>query len=110
MSGVEFEQFCKEVLVNYEWLVNTTKASGDHGIDIIARKNGKTAGIQCKNYANKMVNNRAIQEVYTGCHFYDLAIPVVVTNIGFTKQAIQEAKKLNIKLFDVEHFFCFASE
>jgi HJR/Mrr/RecB family endonuclease len=110
MSGTAFEQFCKEILINYEWLVNTTKSSGDHGIDIIARKNGKTIGIQCKNYTNKIVSNRAIQEVYTGCHFYDLNIPVIVTNVGFTKQAIQEAKKLNIKLFDIKNFFYFASE
>jgi HJR/Mrr/RecB family endonuclease len=110
MSGMEFEQFCKDILVNYGWFVNTTKTSGDHGIDIIAKKNGKNIGIQCKNYTNKMVNNRAIQEVYTGCHFYDLSIPVIVTNISFTKQAIQEANKLNIKLFDIKQFFCFASE
>jgi hypothetical protein len=110
MSGIEFERFCKDILVNYEWLVNTTRASGDHGVDIIARKKGKDIAIQCKNYTNKMVNNRAIQEVYTGCHFYDLDLPVIVTNIGFTKQAIQEAEKLDVKLFDIEHFFYFASE
>jgi hypothetical protein len=108
MTGKEFEQLCKEVLLNYGWLVNTTKASGDHGIDIIARKHGKDIGIQCKKYANKPTGNKAIQEVYTGCHFYDLDIAVIVTNVGFTRQAIQEAEKLNIELLDINNFFDFA--
>jgi HJR/Mrr/RecB family endonuclease len=108
MTGKEFEQLCKEMLLNYGWLVNTTKASGDHGIDIIARRNGKDVGFQCKKYVNKLAGNKAIQEVYTGCHFYDLDIPVIVTSIGFTKQAIQEAKKLNIELLNIDTFFDFA--
>jgi restriction system protein len=107
MTGIEFEQFCKEILLNYSWLVRTTKASGDHGIDIIARKNGKDIGIQCKNYISK-VNNKAIQEVYTGCHFYDLDKPIIVTSIGFTKQAIQEAEKLSIETLDIDQFIIYA--
>jgi restriction system protein len=107
MTGIEFEQYCKEILLNYNWLVRTTKASGDHGIDIIARKNGNDVGIQCKNYITK-VGNKAIQEVYTGCHFYDLDIPIIVTSFGFTKQAIQEAEKLGIKIFDINQFIMYA--
>ena len=36
MSGVEFEFLCKELLENMGFETETTKASGDGGIDLIA--------------------------------------------------------------------------
>ena len=41
-----------------------------------------------------------MQEAYTGCSYYDCDIPVVITNSSFTKNAIEEAQTLGVKLID----------
>ena len=41
-----------------------------------------------------------MQEAYTGCSYYDCDIPVVITNSTFTKNAIEEAQTLGVKLID----------
>ena len=49
MEGVEFEQYCAELLRNRGFIdVKLTKASGDFGVDILAEKDGVTYAIQCR--------------------------------------------------------------
>ena len=53
MEGVEFEQYCAELLRNRGFIdVKLTQASGDFGVDILAEKDGVTYAIQCKRYAD----------------------------------------------------------
>ena len=62
MEGVEFEQYCAELLRNRGFIdVKLTKASGDFGVDILAEKDGVTYAIQCKRYADP-VGVKAVQE------------------------------------------------
>lgn len=100
MSGDEFESFCLSLLKKNGFTKGyITKKSGDHGVDIVARKNKKIYAIQCKRYSQK-VGNRAIQEIYSGKDIYNADVAVVITNNYFTQQAIQDAKTLNVKLWD----------
>ena len=103
MTGGEFEKYCLAILLKYSWRASLTKASGDHGVDIIAYSKSKSIGIQCKKYKER-VGNKAIQEAYTGSKYYDLDKPIVVTNSIFTKQAINEANKLNVVLINIIYF------
>ena len=79
--------------------VSTTKSSGDHGADILADKYDVRYAIQCKNYIGN-VGNSAIQEVFSAKSFYNCDIAVVMTNSSFTQQAIEEAGRLGVKLWD----------
>lgn len=100
ISGVEFENFCVSLLRdNGFYNVSKTKASGDHGIDILATKNGLRYAIQCKRYS-KNVGNKAVQEVYSGKAIYGADVAVVITNQFYTKQAVNDAEKLNVQLWD----------
>ena len=100
MDGEEFEKFCAYVIQQngYEE-VRITKGSGDHGIDIFAKKEGLLYAIQCKRYSNS-VGNKAIQEIFSGKAIYHADKAVVMTNSFFTKQAIEDAKKLEVYLWD----------
>ncbi len=99
MSGEEFEEFCADVLRGNGYTgVEVTKASGDHGVDILANKDGLKYAIQCKRYS-KPVGNKAIQEVYSGKDIYKADIAVVMSNMNFTGQAIEDAKKLRVELW-----------
>lgn len=93
----EYEQYCARILNDNGWSAKATKGSGDHGVDIIARINGKNIAIQCKLY-NSSVGNTAVQEVVTGMKYWNCSIPVVVTNSNYTKHAVDIARTHNVYL------------
>lgn len=100
MDGWEFENYCAGLLrLNGFKKVIVTRGSGDHGIDITATMWGAKFDLQCKRY-NGAVSNKAVQEVYTGYTYYDLQVPVIITNSYFTQQAIEEATKTGVQLWD----------
>lgn len=100
MSGHEFENFCSDLLKKNGFQnVEVTRGSGDHGIDILAEKDGITYAIQCKCYSSN-IGNAAVQQAHTGKSLYHKDIAVVMTNRYFTAQAKQEAQALGVKLWD----------
>ncbi len=103
MEGHDFEYFCADILRKNRFAkVEVTQGSGDHGIDILAEKDGISYAIQCKCYSSN-VGNAAIQQAHTGKSLYHKDIAVVLTNQYFTQQAINEASALGVKLWDREH-------
>lgn len=100
MDGHQFEHFCAKALrANGFRNVKVTQGSGDHGIDVLASKDGNTYAIQCKCYSNN-VGNKAVQEAYSGKGIYRADVAVVMTNRYFTKQAIEDARSLGVWLWD----------
>ena len=100
MTGPQFESFCSFLLISNGFKhVEVTKTSGDHGIDILAEKDGITYAIQCKCYSNN-VGNDAVQQALAGKQFYKRDIAVVLTNQYFTPQAKEEASVFGVKLWD----------
>ncbi|MET3508296.1 restriction endonuclease [Halalkalibacter oceani] len=100
MSGIEFESYIRKLLIKcgYED-VELTSASGDEGVDIIAKFKGDKIALQCKRYTGK-ISNSAVQQVFSGMHFYGCDKAVVITNSHFTENAKVLAKKLNVHLID----------
>lgn len=100
MEGEEFEHFCGFLLKKNGYKkVQVTQATGDQGIDIIATKQGKTCGFQCKRYTG-FVGNKAVQEVWTGHNFYKLDEAAVITNSEFSDSANELADELGVRLID----------
>lgn len=103
MEGKEFENYCAELLEAKGFEnVETTPGSHDYGIDILADRDGISYAIQCKCYSDT-VGIKAIQEAYAGRDYYDAMIGVVMTNQGFSKDAMTFADKLNIVLWDGDY-------
>jgi len=98
-DGVGFEHACLAALVRAGWQGGVTKATGDQGVDIIARKGNLSIAVQCKNH-NVPVGNGAVQEVHAGMAFHEAGVAVVVSPSGFTESAIQLARKLGVRLVD----------
>lgn len=100
MSGYEFEYFIKTLFIKSGYKnVSMSSNSGDFGIDIFASKDNYLYGIQCKRY-KKRIGVEAIQQVKTGVSYYDLDIPVVITNSTFTPAAHSLATNTNVILLD----------
>lgn len=100
MTGQEFEYFCGELLKDNGFSdVRVTKVSGDHGVDVLAKKYGEKYAIQCKCYSEN-IGNKAVQEIYAGKDIYQSDVAVVMTNRFFTNQAREDAGKLGVELWD----------
>lgn len=100
MSGVEFERHCAEILKRHGFSdVKLTPQTGDHGADIVARKNGELYVIQCKCYSSN-VGFKAVQEIHTAKSLYHAQRAIVMTNSRFTQQAIEDAKRLGVILYE----------
>lgn len=100
LSGIQFEHWCADVLkYNGFSNINTTKASGDQGADIIAFRNGEKYAIQCKRFKNKL-SNKPIQEVYAAKAHYACTRAAVMTTNYFTEGAIDLARSTGVELWD----------
>ncbi|WP_320976953.1 restriction endonuclease [Enterocloster asparagiformis] len=107
MSGHDFEYFCADLLSRNGFIkIKVTQGSGDHGVDILAEKDGISYAIQCKCYSGN-VGNSAVQEAHTGKSIYKKDIAVVLTNRYFTDQAINEANILGVKLWNRNSLLSF---
>ncbi len=96
-DGHEFEHWVAENLNKFGWDAKATSGSGDQGIDVIAKKNGKTIGLQCK-LLKSSVGNRAVQEAHAGKAFHQMDVVGVISNASYTKSAKALATDTGVKL------------
>ena len=103
LSGVEFERVCKRLLESMGFTVETTKASGDGGIDLIGYNtqpllSGKYI-IQCKRYAGS-VGEPIIRDLYGVVTSERANKGILITTGHFTKAAASFAENKPIELID----------
>lgn len=103
LSGIEFENLCKNLIENMGFSVETTKASGDGGIDLIAYNHepilsGKYI-IQCKRYSGS-VGEPIIRDLYGVITSERANKGILMTTGYFTKSAIAFAEDKPIELID----------
>ena len=102
MEGHDFEHWCAGALKEMGFSnVEVTPASGDHGVDVLAQKDGIKYAIQCKRYSHDL-GNTPIQEVHAGKSMYNCHVGVVITNQHFTAGAKQLAQATGVLLWDRE--------
>jgi hypothetical protein len=97
MTPTEYERFCARLLVARGWRAEATRASGDQGVDVVARALDRCLVVQAKKYASP-VGNAAVQEVYAGMAHFRATFGVVVSTAGFTASARELAHSTNILL------------
>ena len=99
MSGIQFEEFLCQYFNKQGYDCSTTKATGDQGIDLIAKKGELTIAIQAKCYSGT-VGNHAVMEAVAGMKYYNANRCMVITNSTFSKSAIELAKANGVILWD----------
>jgi restriction system protein len=85
-DGHAFESWVAAALSSFGWEAKVTAASGDQGIDVIATRDGRTLGLQCKLYSCP-IGNKAVQEAHAGKAFYGAERVGVLSNATFTNSA-----------------------
>jgi len=101
LRSVEFEDFLADVFELLGYAVETTKVSGDQGIDLIASGGVRRLGIQTKGYENS-AGNAAVQEAFSGMVHYGCTECVVITNSRFTRGAYELAESTGCRLIEGE--------
>lgn len=109
ITALEFEHHCASLLKISGWDAKVTQASGDQGIDIIAKFGALTAVFQCKKYS-RPVGNAAVQEVIAGKAFENAQVAAVVSNASFTLAARQLAASADIHLLHFDELPTFAQK
>ncbi len=103
MRGVQWEEYLKNVCSALGYSVETTKASGDQGVDLVVQRGSSRIAIQAKGYANS-VSNSAVQEAVAGMKVYNCNGCAVITNSRFTKSAVELAVINGCVLISEESF------
>lgn len=96
-TGLTFEAECSKALTDEGWLVSYTPVTGDQGADLIAVSGETTIAVQCKDLG-RPVGNKAVQEAYSACSYYNTDFPVVISNSAFTPSARTLAAKNDVIL------------
>lgn len=100
ISGNDFEALTCDILASNGFdIAESTQASVDFGVDVLARKDGVSYAIQCKRYTSP-VGIDAVQQIYAGRAYYECHVAVVLTNQYFTSNAKKLADKLGVVLWD----------
>jgi hypothetical protein len=97
MRGVAFEEFLQSVFEALGFIVETTKGSGDQGIDLIVTSQGGKIAVQAKGYS-ECVGNHAVMEAFAGMKYYNCNRCVVITNSDFTRHAKDLASRIGCRL------------
>lgn len=104
--GVAFEYALMRLFQKRGCEVETTKFTGDGGIDLIVKVGGRTFWCQCKGHA-KPVSVAPIREIAGVCSTGQAA-PVILAVNGYTKPAIETANSLGVRCLDAHDLCKFA--
>ena len=84
LSGIEFERQLGILYRQRGYRVESTTTSGDEGIDLILRKNGKTTVVQCKSH-QKPVGPAIARELFGSMVAFRADDAILACTGGFTR-------------------------
>jgi restriction system protein len=101
LQGNAFQHFLAEAFRLLYYEVEETGQAGDHGVDLIAKRQGNRIAVQVKGYASgNSVDNKAVQEAYSGKDIWQCHACAVITNSRYTRQATEDAARLGCVMID----------
>lgn len=99
LSGTEFEEYLAGLFQQQGYLVELTPTSGDYGADLLLTKEGQRIAVQAKCYTGS-VGVAAVQEALSGMAYYQCQFAWVITTGNYTNNAVELAKKSQVRLLD----------
>ena len=101
MDPVEFENFVGSLFTGMGYRADTTKISGDHGVDLYLKKDGRLAIVQCKRYNQGNQISEGIVRDFYGSMLHERACEgYIVTTSSFSMPARQWAHGKFLHLVD----------
>jgi restriction system protein len=102
LDGYRFENLCAKIFRDVGYEVIETQYTNDKGRDLIIKKDGKTAFVECK-HQKSSVGRPVIQKLDSAIRMEQADQGIVITSSTFSPEAIKYAEKLNppIELKDI---------
>ena len=88
LTGLEFEHEIARLLKAMGFDTEVTKASGDHGIDVIAKYDGRIIAVQCKAHSKKL-SERVARDLYGVLHGYGFDEGFIMSLRGATQPTLR---------------------
>jgi restriction system protein len=88
LDGWQFEQEVARIFRLHGYKANVTKGSGDGGVDIIVKKDGKTFIIQCKHYKNPL-GPEAMRALWGCKEDFNADKVIMVASSGLSKGSLE---------------------
>ncbi len=97
LGGIEFEQELGNLYRAIGYHVQSTPVSGDQGVDLILRKDGKTTVVQCK-AQKRPASPAVIRDLYGSMHHFKGDNAILACTGGFSDNVIKFARDKPITL------------
>jgi Holliday junction DNA helicase RuvB len=101
MSGLQFEEFVAGLFRKQGYAVEITQGSGDHGIDLLMRKDQQVVAVQCKRW-NAPVGESVVRDFLGSIMSVGASLGYIVASSTFTSKAYSFAQEKPIKLIDLD--------
>lgn len=103
LTPEQFERWCAARLEAMAYRVTNVAGQGDHGVDLIAAKDGEKVVVQCKRYTGaRQVGEPQVRDLYGAMHHYEANRAIVITAGTFTDQARAWVQEKAIELWDID--------
>jgi Restriction endonuclease len=99
MTGIEFERLLARLFQQMGYEVQSTKATGDNGADLILPRGGDRTVVQAKRRAD-LATAQGVRDALSSMGVYGADYAIVVSNQFFTPGAKLEAKANAVELWD----------
>lgn len=101
MSALEFEEFVADLFRKKGYAVEITQGSGDHGIDLLMRKENQLIAVQCKRW-NTPVGEPVVRDFLGSLMGIGAKVGYVIAASTFTSKALSFVQDKPIKLIDLD--------
>lgn len=101
LTPTDFEEAVGDLFLDKGYEVWTTRATGDHGVDLYLEKDGKKYVVQCKTY-KKVLGPNAARDLYGTMTAQGADEAFLVAPSGFSTATKEFCKDKPIKLLDID--------
>jgi restriction system protein len=103
LSPTQFEEWCADRLREQSYRVSVVGGQGDHGIDLIAERDGERTAVQCKRWFGvRSIGEPQIRDLYGAMQHEGASSGIVLTTGRYSDAAVKWAQGKPIKLWGIE--------
>jgi restriction system protein len=102
LSPAQFEEWCADRLREQKFTVSVVGGQGDHGIDLLAERDGTRTAVQCKRWFGvRSVGEPQIRDLFGAMQHEGASSGLVLTTGHYSDAAVKWAQGKPIKLWGV---------
>jgi HJR/Mrr/RecB family endonuclease len=101
LNPTDFEDAVGDLFTDQGFEVTRTKSSGDQGVDLFLKKEGKKIVVQCKTY-KKVIGPNVVRDLYGTMFANDAIEAILVAPGGFSNGTKEFCRGKPIKLIDLD--------